>query len=139
MARYTNKVMPSVYSALKDQNNECIPDLLNAHEKHVEAPLKQLNSPFFGGQSLNAMDIHIWPFLEVMDAKASVGDITIPATRFPTMISYIERMKEVPAVKEVMHTLDDFKGFWETWKTPGPPDYNYHSKYPFYTADEEIL
>lgn len=130
--------MPSVYKVLRDEKNENLPDLLDAHEKHVEAPLKQLGTPFFGGQTQNAMDIHVWPFLEIIDAKSAAGQFTVPSDRFPVMKAYIERMKGVPAVKEVMHSLDDYTGFWETWNTPGPPDYNFHSKYPFYTADEEL-
>ena len=132
------QVIPVVYSALRDEKKESIPDLLDVHEKYVQEPLKQLGTPFFGGQTLNAVDIHVWPFLEMIDAKSAAGQFVVSADRFPVLIAYIKRMKAVASVKEVMHSLDDYKGFWETWKTPGPPDYNYNSKYPFYTADKEL-
>ena len=119
-----------MYKNVREPSEENLSNLLTALDKFAEGPLKLIGGPYFGGKQLDAVDIHVWPFLERIDATAKTP---LPADRFPNLISYIKTMKNTDGIKELIHPPDDHHHVRKTYME-NKPDYNYHSKNPIYAA-----
>eukprot|EP00118_Oscarella_pearsei_P008274 m.41833 g.41833 ORF g.41833 m.41833 type:complete len:222 (+) comp33271_c0_seq1:3-668(+) len=131
---FSSKVVPVMYKHLKDHSEENFADLVDQLEKFAEKPFKELGTPYFGGQQINTIDVNIWPFLERIDAASRGGfSRELPADRLPTLIDYIERMKNTPEIKDVIHSPEDHLHVRKTF-LEGKTDFNYKSEHPFYAA-----
>ena len=127
--------MPLMYKVTRDPTNEEEKaNLLKMVEKWVEEPLSKGGAPFFGGQEYNAVDVNIWPWIERFDVMAQQGIISLAKDRFPALAAYVERMKSVPAIAETVHSAEDFKVFYDSYKK-GEALYNHNSPHPLYEGD----
>lgn len=103
---------------------------------HVESELKKLGTPYFGGSECNGVDANIFPWLERLYDYAQKDMMEFSSNRFPLAYAYVERMIQVPGVKEVINTIDNMVKFYETYredksKTP----WNVDSKDPLYIGE----
>jgi glutathione S-transferase len=129
---FGSKVIPRFYKTLHDPNDENRDNLLNALDAWVEKPLRQLGTPFFGGQDYNFVDVNNWPWLERLDALQELNlVVALDKDRFPKFLEYAKRMKAAPGISELVHTPEEFKTFYDSYKS-GDPKYNYHAKRPLY-------
>ena len=128
---FGSKVIPLFYKAIFNLNDENRDKLLNAVEAWVEKPLRELGTPFFGGQDYNFVDVNSWPWIERLDALKELNFVALDGDRFPKLLEYAKRMKAAPGISELLHTPEEFKTFYDSYKN-GDPKYNYHAKRPLY-------
>ena len=100
----------------------------------MEEPLRKEGTPYLGGQSYNTVDINTWPWIERLDVHVQLGRLSLPEDRFPNLTTYIKRMKTTPGVAELVHSTEDHKVFFDSYKA-GEPNFNYNSPHPLYEGE----
>lgn len=131
---FGQKVAPLLYKVMREPSDEDKAKLLDGLAKWVEEPLTKHGSAFLGGQEYNTVDINIWPWIERFDVMLQQGVMSIPEDRFPNMMAYMKRMKSLPGVAELLHTAEEYRVFFESYKK-GEPNYNYNSPHPLYEGE----
>lgn len=92
----------------------------------IDAELKMLGTPFFGGQTPNMTDFMIWPWIERLPCMS----LCWPGEKFdvPSSLAqyngWVEKMREVPAVKQYAVTTDQHFQFRQEMMTK-TKDWNY--------------
>ncbi|XP_046375188.2 glutathione S-transferase omega-1-like [Haliotis rufescens] len=91
----------------------------------VEKALAERGTPFFGGSSVQMVDLMIWPHVERFDAVTQlVKEARVTADRYPKLTKWIENMGKVPAVQQCRWDTPAHIHFIETTKA-GKPDYDF--------------
>jgi hypothetical protein len=65
----------------------------------------------------------VWPWLERLDVIQKLKNFTIDKAKHAKLLAYIERMKQLPAVKECLISTEDHAAFYNGYLT-GEPDYD---------------
>nr|ANS56588.1 glutathione S-transferase omega1 [Micromelalopha troglodyta] len=104
------------------------PTMVENYHKGLEYLQKELESrgtPFLNGDSAGLVDFTLWPFLERFEALPLIGkpEFAIDRTKYALLATYIEAMKNVPAVKAYYLTADTHAKFIES-RAKGDPNYN---------------
>lgn len=69
----------------------------------------------------------IWPWLERIDALKIVKGVKLEKSEAPKLYEYIERMKQLPAVKAIFIKPETHAQFFKT-NLAGAPDYELLNK-----------
>ncbi|ROT74382.1 hypothetical protein C7M84_007125 [Penaeus vannamei] len=88
-----------------------------------ETELARRGTTYFGGEKPAMLDYMIWPHSErfsMLSLLAGDGH-EIPQHRYPNMFSWIDRMKEDPAVKKIYFTPEEHLKFVEGLIGGNPP------------------
>ncbi|XP_071091709.1 pyrimidodiazepine synthase-like [Haliotis cracherodii] len=108
----------------KDVPKDAIKEFHDALDP-VEKALAERGTPFFGGSSVQMVDLMIWPLTERFDAMAQlVKEARVTADRYPKFTKWIENMGKVPAVQKCRWDTPAHVHFIETSKA-GKPDYDF--------------
>lgn len=83
--------------------------------------LANQKSQFFGGDSVSMIDYMIWPWFE----RLEVVSLNKCLEHTHNLKSWVERMKEDPAVKATMSDLETYKGFYKLYLEGNPDAYDY--------------
>ncbi|XP_046563691.1 glutathione S-transferase omega-1-like [Haliotis rubra] len=90
----------------------------------VEKALADRGTPFFGGSSVQMVDLMLWPHAERFDAMTQlVKEASVPADRYPKFTKWIENMGTVPAVQKCRWDTPSHIHYIETAKA-GKPDFD---------------
>jgi len=85
---------------------------------------KKLETDFVGGDKPAMVDYMIWPWLERLSALKLMKNLELDAQRFPKLIAYVNRMLELPAVKEVLIPAEVHVNFYKGYVAGEQPDYD---------------
>ncbi|MGH0185919.1 UNVERIFIED_CONTAM: hypothetical protein FKN15_037233 [Acipenser sinensis] len=85
--------------------------------EHFSKVLANQKSQFFGGDSVSMIDYMIWPWFE----RLEVVSLNKCLEHTHNLKSWVERMKEDPAVKATMSDLETYRGFYKLC-LEGKPD-----------------
>ncbi|XP_063535233.1 pyrimidodiazepine synthase-like [Cydia strobilella] len=104
------------------------PSHLEAYSKGLERLEKELEgrgTKFLHSNEPGLVDYTIWPHLERFESLPLLGkaDMAIDNTKYPRVASYLEAMKQVPAVKQYYLSAETHAKFVES-KTKGEANYN---------------
>lgn len=69
----------------------------------------------------------IWPWLERLEVMKLTRGFTLDKSQSPNLVGYIERMKQLPAVKATFVKPEVHAKFLESYMT-GKPDYSLLTK-----------
>ena len=117
-ARVTAAYFKTVRTANPDSLND-----LNKSLDYFEKTLKNENVNYFGGETPKMVDYCIWPWFERFSFLKLLVDFELDVKRFPKIKSWIDRMKQLPAVKETATNIDDLNEFHKSF-VAGHPDYD---------------
>ncbi|XP_075979033.1 pyrimidodiazepine synthase-like [Anticarsia gemmatalis] len=104
------------------------PTMVETYHKGLERLQKELESrgtKFLNGDSAGLVDYTLWPFLERFEALPLIGkpEFAIDKTKYAALVTYIEAMKNVPAVKSYYLAAETHAKFMES-RAKGDPNYN---------------
>uniref|UniRef100_A0A3P8NNF2 Glutathione S-transferase omega n=1 Tax=Astatotilapia calliptera TaxID=8154 RepID=A0A3P8NNF2_ASTCA len=96
-------------------------------EAELKEKLSKLNedlvnkkTKFFGGDSITMIDYMMWPWFE----RLETFELQHCLDGTPELKKWTERMREDPAVKATMYSVDAHKAFYKTF-LDGNPDFDY--------------
>ncbi|GBP19006.1 Pyrimidodiazepine synthase [Eumeta japonica] len=91
----------------------------------LQTELQDRGTKFLHGDEPGLVDYTIWPFLERFEALPLLGktDFAIDRTKYALLVTYMDAMKQVPAVKAYGLPAETHKKFTES-RASGSPDYN---------------
>ncbi|XP_049873974.1 pyrimidodiazepine synthase-like [Pectinophora gossypiella] len=101
---------------------------LETYQKGLDLLQKELETrgtTYLNGNEPGLIDYTIWPFLERFQALPLLGktDFAIDKSKYAVLVTYIEAMKNVPAVKSYYLPPETHAKFTES-RSKGDPDYN---------------
>nr|AIL29316.1 glutathione S-transferase omega 1 [Cnaphalocrocis medinalis] len=104
------------------------PSNIENYHKGLEGLQKELEvrgTKFLHGDDAGLVDLTIWPFLERFLALPLLGktEFAIDPSKYSLLNTYIEAMKNVPAVKSYCLAAETHAKFTES-RAKGDPDYN---------------
>ena len=70
----------------------------------------------------------IWPMIERLDALQVIRDFKLDGKEYPNLMGFIKRMKEVPAVKEIMISTELHVQFFKSFLSGGEINYDVEIK-----------
>lgn len=105
-----------------------VPSMVEAYHKGLELLQKELESrgtKYLHGDNPGLVDYTLWPFLERFEALPLLGkaEFAIDKTKYELLVTYIEAMKNVPAVKSYYLAAETHAKFIES-RAKGDPNYN---------------
>lgn len=104
------------------------PNMVENYHKGLELLQKELQSrgtKYLNGEEAGLVDYTIWPFLERFEALPLLGhsDFAIDKDKYGVLVSYIEAMRNVPAVKSYALAPDTHAKFTES-RVKGDANYD---------------
>ena len=78
----------------------------------------------FEGEKEVFADYMIWPWLERLEAVKLERNMDFGETKFQKLSAYIERMKQLPAVKKCLIPTEIHANFYKTMFSSDNPDYD---------------
>lgn len=78
---------------------------------------------FYGGDKPAMIDYDLWPWYERIGAIKSLGIELLPEDKFPNLCRWVERMRNLPAVKETLFDNETHIAFYKSY-IAGKPDYD---------------
>ncbi|XP_069467847.1 glutathione S-transferase omega-1-like [Ambystoma mexicanum] len=122
LLEHFNKLPPLMYKNLtltrKGEDASVIKAELQKHILQFEEILLNKNTPYFGGDTVSMIDYMMWPSFERVGAFG-VEDCLKDT---PKLKSWMELMKEDPAVKETMMDPETMKAFFALYISSDSPD-----------------
>lgn len=104
------------------------PSMVENYHKGLNGLQKELETrgtKYLNGNEPGLVDYTIWPFLERFEALPLLGksEFAIDKTKYEILTTYIEAMKNVPAVRAYRLAPETHAKFTES-RAKGDPDYN---------------
>ena len=78
---------------------------------------------YITGDKPAMIDYDLWPWYERIGAIKSLGIDLLPKEKFPNLCRWVERMRNLPAVKETLFDDETHVAFYKTYTT-GKPNYD---------------
>nr|AYN44538.1 glutathione S-transferase O1 [Brachionus koreanus] len=91
--------------------------------KSLEYYEKKFENNYLGGDKPAFVDYMVWPWIERLEFLKQKKNLDLNETRFPKLLAYIERMKQVPAVKETILSVEVYDKFFKSY-SGDEPDYD---------------
>ncbi len=79
---------------------------------------------FFKGTKEGMVDYMIWPWFERFPVLKDFGNFEFDCKKFPKLAAWIERMKQLPAVQEVIIKPETYLKFFQGYLA-GSVDYDF--------------
>ncbi|XP_052817583.1 pyrimidodiazepine synthase-like [Mya arenaria] len=94
------------------EDKESVEQTLEALDK-FEVEVKKRKTPYLGGEKPMMIDFNVWPHLMRIPLifYAFVPEVTLDADRYPSLTSWMNKMEELPVVKETNIEKDMYKMF----------------------------
>lgn len=73
---------------------------------------------FIGGNKPMYADFMIWPFIERLEYLHAHTEYKIDSERLEPLLKYIDQMKKVPAVRELLISVSDYEKFFKSYNDP---------------------
>ncbi|XP_028041031.1 pyrimidodiazepine synthase-like [Bombyx mandarina] len=104
------------------------PSMVETYHKGLEGLQKELetrSTKYLHGDEPGWVDYTLWPFLERFEALPLIGkaEFAIDKTKYERLVTYIEAMKNVPAVKSYFLAAETHAKFIES-RAKGDANYN---------------
>jgi glutathione S-transferase len=112
------KVVTHYYTVLRNQAaiSEHLPNLHNSYELFENA----LKGKFFGGDNLNMLDIHMWPFFEKLEFYAEHQKLDLaPAEKFPKLNEWRKSMQATETCQQADTPMEYYPQILKSYATPG--------------------
>ncbi|MBN3288275.1 GSTO1 transferase, partial [Polyodon spathula] len=125
LAEHFSKVIAHYYKIVMAKKNGEVTSVL---EEEIKSKFTQFNeiltnqkSQFFGGDSVSMIDYMIWPWFERLESVS----LNTCLEHTHNLKSWVELMKEDPAVKATMSDLETHRGFYKLYLEGKPDAYDY--------------
>ena len=73
---------------------------------------------------MSMVDYMVWPWIERMDALKLYKNVTLDPERFPKFLYYIENMKKLPVIQQLMISPEHHVHFVKSYFSGQEPDYD---------------
>lgn len=123
-----NKMINSFYevAGTRGQDKKSFDQLMRSFARYEKELASRTHGPFFGGASVSMVDFMLWPWFERLPiVNIIVPETAINSSNYPLLASWIEHMREVPAVKATMFDVHAHAHFMKTLRVDKNPDYDY--------------
>nr|QUF59393.1 glutathione S-transferase GSTO1-2 [Brachionus angularis] len=115
-----SKIINNFYKILMSSDQEAIKALLDGLE--VFQTKRQL--AYYGGSKPAFIDYMIWPWIQRLELLKMYKNVDLNRTRFGKLYDYIERMLQLPAVKQTLIPIEKINQFFNSFLSGQEPNYD---------------